>query len=737
MNQALQALRDYGPTSLAPLPTLLWSAGLVVLAILCVAGIAVAVVAWRRWPRASLAGAVLLTLGLAASLGLHAWMLNKVGPERVRTLAAMGLRPGDPWPRGAGHAPLGPIGARPRQKGQLEPGGGFSPSAGSFGVSFWVVGPDGRRLTSGDELPLAETRQAYLRDAVPGVQVVTPAYDATWRAPRLGVSTLSLATRAGPSHVEVVLRGVGPAGGPLNSIARAGPNALTLNRRWRVSADRPLDLAFLGRESGHWTGSAGRTPSEAHSRSGWAAARLRVPAGGTMRLEIADLQAPRAGPLVPSALPTALGLPGVDPRFDASLNAQVATLEQAIIGDEIAPGNPIDYPLPWLRDGAYALVALARAGQTERLRTLAAPFARRDFFGGFGAEADAPGLALWALGEVSVALNDPAFDRGVWPDVAHKAALIERMIDARRPIREPYLGPIVLRHRGRSDLDLVAEPARDGLIVGRMDWHRPAFYVNAVSYAGLRSASQLATRLGHDAEAARWGVAAETLRRSWRGAFAAAAPSDGQLTNDRTAIAGLWPAEIADPMAYRALLDRRWLAGHDPASGAFRAAPLWTYFDVAEAHQWLRLDRPDRVWSVLTWFWANQPAPGLYTLWEGDSGEDNYGLWGAIRGGARPHGVTPHSWSAAEMLLLQLAMLAEVEGPPDQRVLAIGSGVPAGWLKRPFSVTGVGTAAGPVAWSWDGRTVTVRTAADLPVRLGAGFPPGTKLRVVREAPPPR
>ena len=58
-----------------------------------------------------------------------------------------------------------------------------------------------------------------------------------------------------------------------------------------------------------------------------------------------------------------------------------------------------------------------------------------------------------------------------------------------KPLRLPYVGPIVPAHRNRNDLDLVCEPARDGLIIGRMDFGRPVSYINGISYRGLRSAA--------------------------------------------------------------------------------------------------------------------------------------------------------------------------------------------------------------------------------------------------------
>ena len=702
-----------------------------VLAVVAGLGAVAVLIFLRRRRRVAILLAFLLGLTAAAAIAERLHIASLIGPERLRTLQAMAARPRDPWPRGSGHVPLGVEGAAPAEKGYIEPGGAFSPTAGSFGVSFWVVGPDGRRLTTGDETPLSETRQAYLPAPALGVAAETPAYRATWRIVGEGRASLDLVSLGRGGHLEIVLRSVGPAGGPLTSIRRVGANELVLNDRWRVRAEGALDVAYLGRERGGWAGPVSTEAGNlARDKAGWCVVRIRLPAGGSQHLDIADGgQAVAAAP--PEGAPRAMTLPGQNPRFDASLRAQVVTIRQAIFGREIAPGDPLNYPLPWVRDGAYSLVALARSGQTDRLRDLAQPFAKRDFFGGFGAEADAPGLALWALGETSVALNDPNFDRAIWPDVVRKVGLIDALLSAKGPVMADFVGPVVPKFRKNPDLRLVADPAHDGLIVGRMDWHRPIFYVNAVTYIGLRNAAALASRSGHEAEAARWSATASKLQTGWRAAFAAGEINDAQHADDRTAISGLWPGEIAEPESYRALLEGRWRDSRRGQNDEPLERPLWTYFTLAEAHQWLRLSRPERAWNTLNWFWDHQPAPGLYTLWEGSGEENSFGLWGRVRGWVRPPYVSPHYWAASEMLLLQLAMLADVEGGPDQGVLVIGSGVPAEWLRRPFQVSGIGTSAGPVGWSWDGATVRVDAPDGLAVRLGPAFP--SSARVVHQS----
>jgi hypothetical protein len=42
-------------------------------------------------------------------------------------------------------------------------------------------------------------------------------------------------------------------------------------------------------------------------------------------------------------------------------NAQVTGLLMGLVGDEVRPGEPANYPLAWPRDGAYVVVALVRS----------------------------------------------------------------------------------------------------------------------------------------------------------------------------------------------------------------------------------------------------------------------------------------------------------------------------------------------------------------------------------------
>ena len=703
-----------------------------------------------------LASALLMIIA-SSVLAARSTVIERIGSGRFAVLHAMRERPHDPWPRGIGHVPLGPFGSSEAQKGYLEPGGSFSPAANTFGISFWIVERSGALIATSDDIPLSQTHAHYISSPTgePGIVVETPYYRATWTVRSDRGFNLAVASHTSPDrHVEISFRGVGPAAGPLQKVRLQG-DVLNLNDSWSIGPVEPDWMTFIGHEgAAGWTLQAPSKALVITSESGWAHARFAVPPVDTLNLVLVGSSPVESVPIPLQSEPQFRGL---DPKFITALKSQITTLQLGLVGRETRPGDPLNYPLQWLRDGAFVVVALARAGQTLLAEQLAVAFTKSDFFGGFGAEADAPGLALWALAETSALINSHEYDKAIWPHVSRKVELILQMLRATSEIRHDYSGAVVPQYKMSRDLTLVAGPSREGLIDGRMDWHSPVFFVNAVSYAGLVGAAEIAGQLGAVSEAAAWGRVAADLRQAWLTAFRSSDWS-AQVENERTAISGLWPSDIAPKAGFTELLERR--ASGDAGRRVARplwtyftvakarqllerfwqriwgdsrrpvVRPLWTYFTIAEAHQWLRLGRVDRVWSTLDLLWSQQPAPGLYTLWEGQGEENNFGLWKQLRGWAMPPNVTPHYWAAAEMLLLQLAMLAETQGGPESEELVIGSGVPAEWLSHEIAVSGVGTSHGFIDWTWDGAGVAVTIHGNsLPVRLGPAFPTSARLSV--------
>jgi hypothetical protein len=433
------------------------------------------------------------------------------------------------------------------------------------------------------------------------------------------------------SPLRLSIRSTGPAGGPVHSLE---------NRYGRLLIEDHWVLVFSP------PATSIRISNEGPQVQGWRRADVTLPPED--RIEITDL---RFGPVytLPYGSTRALGMWHFsDPRFAECLNAQIAQLMMSLVRNETRAGDPLNDPLPWLRDGAYVVVALARAGQLDLAKSLCEYFAEHDFFGGFGSEADAPGLALWAIGQTASLAHDPAFTARMWPAVRRKAELIVRMRHTATPIREPWFGTIAPAHRNDKDLDLVCDPARSGLIIGRMDFHRPVLFVNAVSFAGLREAAAVADRLGARADAARWLAEARDTQAAWERALQREGAAD-----EGAFVSALWPSGIGvnSKALLARLMSERWRRLRR-TDGAFRRTPLWTYFSLAEAHNWLELGDRSKAEETLQWFLAHQSSPGFYTWWEGDGGENTFHLWNQARGSAKPLSVTPHYRTAAEMALL-------------------------------------------------------------------------------------
>ena len=651
---------------------------------------------------------------------------------RLSVVNSMILRPDDPWPRGRGHVVLAVPGSREDFKGYLEPGGSFSPAFGSFGVSLWVTDDQDRLITTSDAEPLDRITQRLAwpekpswpaRSDLPAIHTATPYFNGTWSVLGAGRYQLRLEPRS-TNSLWLVVRSVGPAGAPLKSLHWFG-DRLYVNDRWILRFSPKVVEAEVVPPKSNDPLQARRPPAKWPAEKDWGYARIKLMKHQDYWVTVEDavVQPPNPLPAVPARAQLKLKLP--DTNFVECLNAQVAHLMMGLVGNETRPGEPNNYPLNWLRDGAYVIVALARAGQIDVARELCRPFAENDFFGGFGSEADAPGLALWALGEVSAMAEDPKFDRWLWPHMQRKAGLIDTMLRTKEPLRKPFVGPVVPAHTNKTNLDLVCDAAKEGLIMGRMDWHQPVLYVNAVSYAGLRHAANLASHLQKEADAQAWRSQAADLRLAWAKAF-----GSPEARNERTYIAGLYPTwVVSDREAYQVKLAERRTASHD-AEDAITGRPLWTYFNLAEAHQWLALGAPAKAWNDLRWFWRNQASPGLYTWWESNGEENTFHRWEQARGWVTPPHVTPHYWTAAEMLLLQLDMLAYVDDSGSSPVLVVGAGVPSAWLEKPVSAEDLPTSVGRVDWAWEKGQVSVKVkGARCDVRLGVAFPASTKLKV--------
>lgn len=669
---------------------------------------------------------LILLLAIATDVGAS---------ERQVVLDAMEARPSGIWPRGYGHVLLGIPGSHEDEKAYLEPGGSFSPGFGTFGIQLLAENADGEVEVASDFVPLAEMRQSWawpLTGTVPGVRIETQDYSALWSMPDGRHWRLDLSSRRHP-HVVVAIRSLGPAGGPVTNAVWDG-RAIRLNDRWDlVAADTPREIRIgyqnptnlaIGEITSSQFGLGPRilrstTPSTGLDQTnGWGRIVLVFGRGTTLVIE--DRKPPAPNPLAWRGTLPGVSVETPDDRFEDCLKAQVAQMLMGLVGTNSRPVDPNHHPVGRMRESAAIAVALARAGQVAVGQQLCGTLAREDFLGEMGAEADGPGLSLWAILEVAAIAQSRAFDQWLLPHVDRKVRLIEGLIQATETVRFPWTGPLVPRRLSREDAAVVADAARNGLIQGRVGRQRPDLYVNATAHAGLRAAAAFHLRTNRRTESVRIAGIADVLQLAWN--QSAAKRTDPEPW---AAAFGPHPGWVAeDPRTFQRLLQSARAAART-TNDVPSTRPEHPTLLATEAHQWLLLGDPGRAWKDLNWFWSNQVSPDLYSWWEGSGEEDFPDRWEGVRGWVMPPYLSPQYGTAAEVTLLQLAMLAYAEGSTPNPILVVGAGVPREWLEEPIGVGSLQTAHGPVAWNWDpaSRKVRVRAPgfAQNSVRLSGAF----------------
>jgi hypothetical protein len=548
------------------------------------------------------------------------------------------------------------------------------------------------------------------------------------------------AEEAAEGSVFVVVRSFGPAGGAVRQIQYdAGGRTLNVNGAPAAYLDAPADGfgAVSYRQEGSDIGAYlrdGLLPEAGavDDDSGWASAALEFKlalAPGQSR--VMHLQFPHHLGFPNRTLAASLSGPNhventdecradfvqawrertgrvelttPDERFTQAFYCQLAHLYMATVYNEVRISN-ISYPIWWLRDGVYVLNALDKGGLHEFARQACLNIAPRPAFGGFGSEGDGPGEGVWALTEHYYLTADRAYLERIYPSLVQRAELLLEMIHAKEPVRmftefgtpEAMLSPI-------SDLMCLA--ANDGLIVGRMDWHFPVFWVNAHACAGLARVGRAAEDLGDAAAAAKYRAAADALHAR----LLAEVPRQfGQ--NDRDVTGIVWPTRVftGQEPGVGAVFDAFWDKTRCPG-GRHVPETLWTYFEAGQAHNYLYLCQRERTWVSLEYFLTHHTAPGLFTYHEGSGDENTFGLWQRVRGWDRIPFVTPHGWTAAELfLLLRDCMLHE---SMDGTGLVIGAGVPRAWIEsgKPIGIANAPSHFGPCSWRLEAGRLTVTTA---------------------------
>jgi hypothetical protein len=622
---------------------------------------------------------------------------------------------------------LGEPGAPEATKTTIEPGNVFSPGMKTFGVTWWLRFPDRDTFFATETAPLDTLTWHYEEGLLPVVHCQTQVegvvaqhslfQDGTWRDRSESVCGQLMLTNmdSEPVRVEVfvALRSLGPAGGPVHSL-RVGADRQSI---WLAARDLPL-LVFnripdaLGCDVGDPSPLAqdGIVPvgQAAHDTNGWcfglARWDLTLSSQGVWTLAFdcpqqtyGNLEHDLPGTATPSPHAYAdrkaahlshwrdklqlvdLDIP--DPAFREAFFAGLQHMMTAMVGDQ-ARIAPLSYPLPWLRDSVFIIRCFDLAGQHELAQKATNYCVRNDFFGGFGAEGDAPGQGIWALTQHYRITRDQTWLAQVYPAIQRKCDWLFRMRRAKEPIQIVTDTPTLAFTHAERAAGVICAPARDGLIQGAMD-HGISYslgWVNHWALCGLREAAFAAQELGCADDAARYSQEADELARALR-VFAQTTPDF--FEHERTVNSLLWPTNAwVDALPEAEAGFNAWWTHHRERDSQYLPEPYWLYFEFAQAHNALLLGQRARVWMVLNYRLAHQDLPGLYGWREGGDGigTDNavHGvtLISQLRGCHRFESITPHGWSQAETWLLQRAVLVEEWNGG----LLLFAGVPETWL---------------------------------------------------------
>ncbi|GAA3215233.1 hypothetical protein ACFO1B_14390 [Dactylosporangium siamense] len=599
--------------------------------------------------------------------------------------------------RGAAHIFLGSPLSDGCDKTVAEPGGTFSPGVWTCGISIWVE-VDGQRYTP-DLLDPDDIACVF----------TAPVLHSTWPAGPVRVST-ALGTLSGPgaegtdflaielsapAAVHLVVRGEGPAGGTLTAVSWDGRH-LHLDGGRRVRPAAPPDGVTIDGDVAVLTWSS------------------TADAGAVVEHAFTDRPLGDLEPLRRAHATTTVhdGLATARERWSGELPARVFAPDPAVahawqasahhLLAQAECGVPrigaVDYPVLWMRDTVIAVHALDLIGRADLARTACEHLAPVVFSGGFGAESDGPGQGIWVLVEHAVRTADLAWLRRQYPHILERIGWLDRMRTATGPIRALAHNRMP-RYLGSPALNVVCLPATDGLIRGRMDWHRPDFYLNCWAVAGYRRAAQAAALLGEHRDAGLWRTTADRLDEAIAEHLL---PAYG---NERDPIVTPYPTgALAGHGDRLRKAFEEWFRAHRlDHDGGRRPERLWTYFEAAQAHNALRLGLVEEAWASLGPMLRDG---GTWQLGAHDEGEPggNESLPFTGRQGAgwlsAEHGRAgnmPHVWTAAELL----GALRTVFVDDDGDVLVLGAGVPESW-RRPgarFGATDLPTRWGPITFT--------------------------------------
>jgi hypothetical protein len=622
---------------------------------------------------------------------------------------------------------LGEPGAPEANKTTVEPGNVFSPGMRTFGITWWLRFPDTKTFFATETAALDCLKWHFEDGFLPllhcdvqtnGISVHHSLFqDGHALDQSESVCGQIQITNTGSNEIHIqlflALRSLGPAGGPVTEL-KIGQDQRSL---WIPSRGLPLfgvdqvpNAAGCGIGDPSPAASQGSVPGDnsISDADGWCFGLFRFDltlfGGRTWQVHLdcpqqtygnLSAELPGRAVLRPEQYETRrqahlqswqmqlsrIGLQVPDDNFRNAFLAGLQHMLVATVGDQ-ARIAPLAYPLPWLRDSVYIIRCFDLAGLHDLARAATEYCLRNDFFGGFGAEGDAPGQGIWALVQHYRVTRDKGWLEQAFPAIRRKCNWLFRMRRAESPIQIFVDTPVLAFTQAERTSGIICLAARDGLIMGAMDHgvEHAVGWINHWALCGLHEAAFAARELGLIAEAVSYETEASDLKLAL---VSFSENSANFFKLERTVNSLLWPTRAWDnalPLVTARFND--WWQEFRGADGAYQPEPYWLYFEMAQAHNALLMGQRERAWQVIQYRLDHQDLPGLFGWREGGNGVGTenavYGvtLINQLHGCHKFESITPHGWSQSEMWLLQRATLVE----EWQTGLLLFSGIPAHWL---------------------------------------------------------
>lgn len=368
----------------------------------------------------------------------------------------------------------------------------------------------------------------------------------------------------------------------------------------------------------------------------------------------------------------------VEDAFDASLAYMLMAR-----GPNTLFSGPTSERAVWVRDVAYIGDALASTGYGDAVAPVLQLLLSSQLPSGrqppiveangdprlpLKTEWDAPGELIATMVTYAQLTGDDAFLRENYPRLRLAAAFLRSQLQASR---SPEL-------RGTPEYGILpaGESAED---IYSPEWHH--YWDDFWALAGFQEGATAASELGHPDDAAWMNEQEGLLRTDLIASIRQVAPKSDEpfipngpedthsTAMSRSGTPSVWPYLVLDPRStlVRHSFDVYYTWTVQPYGGAYNhyGSNDWPYAGLSLAHAFYRLGMVDRTWQMLQWALDHQTAPGLYSWCESVDPQQF----------AYRSGDCPHSWMAAEIVLLVRDVLVREDGTR----LHLGP-YPADWL---------------------------------------------------------